>query len=73
MVFGHGESRRAGRPQYIRAGDNRDVRGTGTIKVPAGAAMSVSTSCRPDNTVNNNVKFKAAWTSYAEAIVIQAA
>ncbi|WP_327065932.1 hypothetical protein OH807_33600 [Kitasatospora sp. NBC_01560] len=73
VVFGHGESRRAGRPQYIRAGDNRDVRGTGTIKVPAGAAMSVSTSCRPDNTVNNNVKFKAAWTSYAEAIVIQAA
>ncbi|WP_043477150.1 hypothetical protein [Kitasatospora sp. MBT66] len=73
VVFGHGESRRAGRPQYVRAGDARDARGAATVKVPAGTPMSVSTTCRPDNTANNNVKLKAAWTSYAEAVIVQAA
>lgn len=73
VVFGHGESRRAGRPQYVRAGDARDARGAATVKVPAGTPMSVSTTCRPDNTASNNVKFKAAWTSYAEAVIVQAA
>ncbi|MFB7377799.1 hypothetical protein [Kitasatospora purpeofusca] len=72
-MTGHGERRRAGRPQYTRAGDSRDVRGQATIKVPAGTPLNVSTSVSPDNTQNNNVKLVAAWTSYAEAVTTVAA
>ncbi|MBO1414456.1 hypothetical protein [Streptomyces sp. FH025] len=73
LIVGHGERRRAGRPQYTRVGDSRDVRGTATIRVPAGTPLNVSTVCTPDHTENNNIKFVAAWTSYAEAIVVPAA
>ncbi|MFC8721367.1 hypothetical protein [Kitasatospora sp. NPDC057198] len=73
LVVGHGERRRAGRPQYTRAGDSRDVRGSATIKVPAGTPLSVGSAVSPDNTQNNNVKFQAAWTSQADAVVVAAA
>ncbi|WP_328953677.1 hypothetical protein [Kitasatospora purpeofusca] len=73
VVMGHGERRRAGRPQYTRAGDSRDARGQATVRVPAGTPLSVSSSVSPDNTANNNIKFVAAWTSYAEAVITLAA
>ncbi|MFI2609656.1 hypothetical protein [Kitasatospora sp. NPDC018619] len=73
MVIGHGERRRAGRPQYIRAGDSRDVRGTATVKVPAGTPLSVATAVTTDNTQANNVRLVASWTSCADAVVFPAA
>ncbi|MFJ2775689.1 hypothetical protein [Kitasatospora sp. NPDC087315] len=72
LVVGHGERRRAGRPQYTRAGDSRDARGCATVRVPAGTPLNVATVCSPDHTENNNVKFISAWTSYAEAVVVAA-
>ncbi|MFD9687886.1 hypothetical protein ACFWXO_19255 [Kitasatospora sp. NPDC059088] len=73
VVVGHGERRQAGRPQYTRAGDSHDARGCATVKVPAGTPLNVFTTCAPGNTMSNNIKFTAAWTSYAEAIVTVAA
>ncbi|WP_405007504.1 hypothetical protein OHV13_28650 [Kitasatospora purpeofusca] len=73
MVVGHGERRRAGRPQYTRAGDSRDARGSATVTVPVGTPLNVWTSCAPGNTADNNIKIAMAWTSYAEAVVTPAA
>ncbi|WP_158516558.1 hypothetical protein, partial [Kitasatospora sp. MBT66] len=73
LVIGHGERRRAGRPQYTRAGDSRDARGSATVKVPAGAPLSVATAVSPDNPAVNNVRMVAAWTSYADAVATLAA
>ncbi|MFD4397862.1 hypothetical protein [Kitasatospora sp. NPDC058478] len=72
-LVGHGERRRAGRPQYTKAGDTHDARGSATIRVPAGAPLDVSATCAPEYTLNNNVKLSAAWTSYADAVVTLAA
>ncbi|MFF4922914.1 MULTISPECIES: hypothetical protein [unclassified Kitasatospora] len=73
VVAGHGERRRAGRPQFVRAGDAHDARGSATVRVPAGTPLNVSTMVFTDNSDNNNVRLTTAWTSYAEAVVVQAA
>ncbi|MGW3177751.1 hypothetical protein ACWDD9_00610 [Kitasatospora sp. NPDC001119] len=73
VVSGHGERRRAGRPQFVRAGDAHDARGSATVRVPAGTPLNVSTMVFTDNSDNNNVRLTTAWTSYAEAVVVQAA
>ncbi|GAA1403270.1 hypothetical protein GCM10009639_47840 [Kitasatospora putterlickiae] len=73
LVIGHGERRRAGRPKYVRAGENHDIRGSATVKVPAGTPLSVATAVAPENTQNNNVRLGAGWTSYADAVVFPAA
>ncbi|MFF7588633.1 hypothetical protein ACFZCK_14215 [Kitasatospora purpeofusca] len=69
VVWGHGERRRAGRPQYARANDGRDARGCASIRVPAGTPLAVYSGIQSDNTANYNCKFTAAWTSYAEAVI----
>ncbi|MFD4658799.1 hypothetical protein ACFWP2_24565 [Kitasatospora sp. NPDC058444] len=65
MIAGHGERRRTGRPQFVRAGDARDAWGSATAQVPAGPPVNVSTMVSTDNSDNNNVRLTTAWTSYA--------
>ncbi|MFJ5233955.1 hypothetical protein ACIQBJ_29140 [Kitasatospora sp. NPDC088391] len=72
LVIGHGERRRAGRLQYVRAGDTRDVRGSATIRVPAGTPLSAASTIGSDNPTGYNCKLNVAWTSQADAVVVAA-